>query len=67
MLFRILWRVLSVASSLVVLIDHRAALRDMGVPYGTAWKLWMKVSRHAEILATCHSPTVATASWPTPG
>lgn len=67
LLFRILWRALSVASSLVVLIDHRACLRDMGVPYGTAWKQWMKVSRHAENLATCHSPAVATASWPTPG
>ncbi len=45
------WRALSVAAAATVLVDHRHALRDLGIPARVAWRRWMSVSRHAEALA----------------
>ena len=36
------------AAALVVLFDHRAALRDLGIPKTRVWKRWMLYSRTAE-------------------
>ena len=46
------WRALSVASACAVLVDHRGALRDLGVPPATAWRKWMALSRQAERVVT---------------
>jgi hypothetical protein len=47
-LFIIAWRALMLVAALVVLIDHRGALRDLGIPAGRAWKRWSLYSRTAE-------------------
>lgn len=47
-LFVISWRALMLAAALVVLVDHRAALRDLGIPPGRAWRRWWAYSRIAE-------------------
>lgn len=46
--FVLAWRVLMLAAALVVLFDHRAALRDLGIPKTRVWKRWMLYSRTAE-------------------
>ena len=53
LVFRITWRVLMIASAIVVLIDHRKALRDLGIPASTAWRRWMLYADSAENLVTC--------------
>lgn len=47
-LFVIVWRALMLAAALVVLVDHRAALRDLDIPPGRAWRRWWVYSRIAE-------------------
>ena len=47
-LFVVAWRALMLAASLVVLIDHRAALRDLDIPPRRVWKRWSLYSRTAE-------------------
>ena len=42
------WRALMFAAAVVVLVDHRQALRDLAIPPGVAWKRWMVYSRTAE-------------------
>ena len=42
------WRALMFAAAVVVLVDHRKALRDLAIPPGVAWKRWMVYSRTAE-------------------
>lgn len=42
------WRTLMFAAAVVVLVDHRKALRDLAIPPGAAWKRWMVYSRTAE-------------------
>ncbi len=49
-IFLIVWRVLMFAAAVVVLIDHRAALRDLAIPVNVVWKRWMVYSRTAENL-----------------
>ncbi len=46
--FVVTWRVLMLAAAVVVLFDHRHALRDIGVTPGVAWHRWMVYSRTAE-------------------
>jgi len=46
--FRLAWRVLMRAAGLVVLIDHRRALADLGIPVAAARRRWASVSRRAE-------------------
>ncbi len=47
-LFMITWRALMLAAGLVVVIDHRAALRDLGIPLTRVWRRWSVYSRTAE-------------------
>jgi len=47
-LFVVTWRTLMLAAALVVSIDHRAALRDLGIPPRRVWKRWQLYSRTAE-------------------
>jgi len=49
--FRFGWRALSQVAALVVLLDHRRALRDLGISYRRAWSRGRAVSRQAERLA----------------
>jgi len=46
--FVVTWRVLMLAAAVVVLFDHRHALRDIGVTPSVAWHRWMVYSRTAE-------------------
>lgn len=54
-LFIAIWRITMIAAAIVVLIDHRATLRDLNLPYATVWRRWMTYSRHAERLVTRRS------------
>jgi hypothetical protein len=47
-LFALTWRAVMFAAALVVLVDHRVALRDLGIAPGRAWKRWLAYSRIAE-------------------
>ncbi len=47
-LFVVAWRVLMLAAALAVLIDHRTALRDLGIPRCRMWKRWVLYSQTAE-------------------
>lgn len=38
------------AAAVVVLIDHRATLRDLDLPARTVWRRWMTYGRLAERL-----------------
>jgi len=48
LLWVLAWRSLMIAAALVVLIDHRAALRDLSIPFAEAWSRWTVYSRTAE-------------------
>jgi hypothetical protein len=52
LLFILTWRSLMFAAAVVVLIDHRHALRDLGISPGIAWRRWMVYSRTAENLVS---------------
>ena len=56
LIFRATWRVLSRIAAIVVLIDHRKALRDLEIDAASAWRRWMNVSRHAEEIVACREP-----------
>lgn len=47
--FVIAWRALMLAAALAVLVDHRAALRDLGIPLQRVWKRWSVYGRTAEL------------------
>ena len=47
-LFILGWRALMLAAAFVVAIDHRAALRDLGIPLTRVWRRWSVYSRTAE-------------------
>ena len=51
-LFVCSWRAMMIAAAAVVLIDHRAAIRDLGIPSRDVWHRWMVYSRTAENLVT---------------
>ena len=40
------------AAAIVVLIDHRATLRDLELPVASVWRRWMSYSNLAERLVT---------------
>ena len=52
LVFILTWRLLMFAAAVVVLIDHRRALRDLGISPGTAWRRWTVYSRTAENLVS---------------
>lgn len=52
LVFCIAWRTTMLSAAIVVLIDHRAALRDMNLTIGTVWRRWMSYSNLAERLVT---------------
>lgn len=49
-IFMIIWRALMFVAAVVVLVDHRKALRDLAMPASIVWKRWMVYSRTAENL-----------------
>ncbi len=49
-LFRLAWRTLSLAAGCVVLIDHRQALRDLGLPPRVVLRRFLACARQAETL-----------------
>ena len=59
--FILAWRVLMFAAALVVLVDHRAALRDLGIPKRRVWKRWLIYSRTAEARIVQGEPMSAPA------
>lgn len=63
MLLVAVWRTVSLAAAITVLIDHRKALRDLNVETAAVWRRWMCHSRQAERLITCAdaSPCLAWA------
>lgn len=44
------WRATMCAAAIVVLVDHRHALRDLGIPVNAVWRRWKSYSRLAERL-----------------
>jgi len=46
--FRLAWRLLMPTAGLVVMIDHRRALGDLGISMGTVRRRWSSISRRAE-------------------
>lgn len=60
LLFVGVWRLTTIAAAVAVFIDHRAAMRDLGLTPGIVWQRWMSYSRFAEELVTkTRPPTVA--------
>ena len=53
LVFKAVWRLLMFAAAIVVLVDHRQVLRDLGIPATVAWRRWTTCSRNAERLVTC--------------
>lgn len=51
-LFTVVWRVTMLLAAVVVLIDHRRVLNDLGLPVATVWRRWNVYCRHAERLVT---------------
>lgn len=49
-LFVSVWRCTMFAAAITVMIDHRAAIRDIGLATGTVWQRWMAYSSLAEQL-----------------
>lgn len=54
--FRTAWRTLMTVAAIVVLIDHRGALRDLDIPAGRVWRRWMRCGRVAEALVCGDMP-----------
>ncbi|MDH4107701.1 MAG: ferritin-like domain-containing protein [Gammaproteobacteria bacterium] len=55
--FRVAWRTLMQAAGAVVLIDHRHALIDLGIPFETVRRRWSSIGRRAEWKVCRASPT----------
>ncbi len=55
-LFISTWRLTMAAAAVAVLIDHRTALRDLGLDVNTVWRRWMTYSRVAERLVAASIP-----------
>jgi len=46
------WRTVLVAAAIVVMLDHRRTIRDLGLGYRTTWQRWMAIGALAERLVT---------------
>lgn len=57
-LFVAAWRTVMGTAAIVAMIDHRAAIRDMGLGIGVTWQRWMAVSQQAESFVTGSRPVV---------
>jgi hypothetical protein len=51
-LFKLVWRTTMLVAAVIVLIDHRKTLDDLGLKFRTVWRRWQTYSRNAEILVT---------------
>jgi hypothetical protein len=49
-LFILVWRITMLAAAVVVMLDHRQALRDLELSPSTVWRRWMAYSSVAERL-----------------
>ena len=50
LVFVVTWRATMLLAAVAVMIDHRAAMRDLGIEPRTIWRRWMTYSRLAERL-----------------
>jgi len=48
--FIVAWRMIMIAAAITVLLDHRPAIRDLGIKPSVIWRRWMLYSRLAEHL-----------------
>jgi len=55
-LFILIWRATMVLAAIAVMIDHRAAIRDLGIDRRAIWRRWMTFSRLAERLVVRPAP-----------
>lgn len=53
--FVLAWRATMLAAAIAVIVDHRAAIRDMDIGVNTIWRRWMSYCRLAEQLVTGRS------------
>lgn len=65
-LFIAAWRSVMVAAAVVVMIDHRRTIRDLGFSYRQIWKRWMAISELAEKLVSGSPGPVAPGYVPAP-
>jgi len=63
LIFTVTWRATMFAAAIVVLIDHRHALRDLKIDVGTVWRRWMAYSRLAERLVVDTRPARLADGW----
>jgi len=66
LVFRTAWRLLMRAAGLVVLVDHRSALADLGIPVASVRYRWDSVSRRAE-WRVCRAQMAAAHALPVDG
>ena len=54
-LFVVVWRITMLLAAVAVLVDHRAAIRGLGISKAAIWRRWTTYSRLAErkIVANC--------------
>ena len=55
--FRAVWRNMMFAAAVAVIIDHRHAIKDMGLDIKTVWRRWRSFSQLAENLVTRYTAT----------
>lgn len=56
--FVLAWRSVMLAAAIVVFIDHRKAIRDLGLSPATVWRRWMSYSGLAEQLVTASATAI---------
>ena len=57
-LFVLTWRTTMLLAAIAVMIDHRAAIRDLGMNKRDIWRRWMTFSRLAERLVVRPTPNL---------
>ena len=60
-LFMIVWRVTMLFAAIAVLVDHRAAIRDLRLTRRAIWRRWTVFSRRAERLVVTRDAAIASA------